>query len=173
VLRDEVLAPAAIVSIRAQAQQLLTAASRTAKDRAGTRAGRMREVDAEIGRLTDAVAQMGLSAALRERLVTAEDERSHPLTESETGAAPAMPSAERISAKLREVAMRLDDALKTDIPRARQIVSEMLGPTVIEKADDGIYAQMNIGPALRIAVGANVSGSGCGGPLRHWKFRVR
>ena len=60
--------------------------------------------------------------------------------------------------------MRLDDVPKTDIPRARQIVSEMLGTTVIEGGDDGIYAQMNIGPALHISVGADISGSSCGGP---------
>lgn len=61
--------------------------------------------------------------------------------------------------------MRMDDVLKTDTPHARQIVAEILGPTVIEEGDDGIYAQTNIGPALRIAVGANVSGYGCGGRI--------
>lgn len=33
--------------------------------------------------------------------------------------------------------MRLVDALKSDIPRARQIVSEVLGTTVIEEGVDG------------------------------------
>jgi site-specific DNA recombinase len=173
VLRDEVLAPASIASIRAQVQELLADATRTAKERAGQHSARLHEIDAEIDRLTDAVAQMGLSGALRDRLVAAEAEKRCLLTESHEVAAPVMPSGERISAKLREIAMRHDDALKTGVQRARQIVAETLGPTVIEEGDDGIYAQMNIGPALRIAVGADVSGSGCGGRLRRWKFRLR
>ncbi len=164
-LRDEVLAPAAIASIRAQVQNLLSDAYRNAKDLAGTRGARMLEIDAEIERLTDAVAQMGLSEALRARLVAAEARKQLLLTESAESSAPAMPSADQISTKLREIAMCLDDALKTDIPRARQIVSKILGPTIIEEAEDGIYAQMNIGPALRIAVGADVSGYGCGGRI--------
>ena len=62
--------------------------------------------------------------------------------------------------------MRLDGAMKTDVARARSIIVDMLGPTVIEDADDEIYAQMYTGPALRIAAGANVDGGGggCGGP---------
>ena len=55
--------------------------------------------------------------------------------------------------------MRLDGAMKTDVARARSIIVDMLGPTVIEEADDGIYAQMYTGPALHIAAGADaVSG---------------
>jgi hypothetical protein len=72
------------------------------------------------------------------------------------------PSAERVSAKLRQVAVHLGEAQKTDIARARRIVADLIGSTIIEQAEDGIYAQMNVGPGLLIAVGTNSSKNGCG-----------
>jgi hypothetical protein len=163
VLRDEVLSPTAIASIRARVQQLLVNATKAAKVEAESREGRMREIDHEIAHLTDAIAQMGLSDAIRIRLTAAEADKRALQIEPASAPVMSMPTSERISAKLREVAMRLDDAPRTDVPRTRQIVSEMLGPTIIEESDDGIYAQMNVGPGLLIAVGANSSKNGCGG----------
>jgi hypothetical protein len=72
------------------------------------------------------------------------------------------PSAERVSAKLRQVAVHLGEAQKIDITRARRIVADLIGSTIIEQAEDGIYAQMNVGPGLLIAVGTNSSKNGCG-----------
>ncbi|HEY7944137.1 MAG TPA: recombinase family protein, partial [Casimicrobiaceae bacterium] len=165
VLRDEILSPSAIASIRARVQKLVADATQGAKVTASARRSRLVDLDGEIRRLTDAVAQLGLSEAIRERLTSAEAERDRLRDDVETVPTMPQPSPERISAKLRDVAMRLDDALKSDIPRARQIMADMLGPTIIEEAEDGIYAQMQIGPALRIAVGADVAGSGCGGRI--------
>lgn len=71
----------------------------------------------------------------------------------------AQPSPERTSAKLREVDLRLDEAMKTARHHHRIARAE------IEEADDGICARMYIGPALRIAAGADVAGFGCGGRI--------
>ena len=78
----------------------------------------MRVLEGEIARLTDAVAQLGLSKALRARLVDAEAEFAS-LNARIDWKHPPLPSAEAIGAKIREVAMRLDTALEQDISAAR------------------------------------------------------
>jgi len=43
--------------------------------------------------------------------------------------------------------------------------SKKLGDIVVEERDDGVYAQMDIGPVLLGAAGADVSKTGCGGRI--------
>ncbi len=71
---------------------------------------------------------MGLSPALRTRLVAAESELAA-------------------------------------LGAARKILAERLGDICVEEKDDGIYAQMDIGPVLLEAVGADVAKYGCGGKI--------
>jgi len=58
----------------------------------------------------------------------------------------------------------LQQALAADVSVARDVLSKKLGDVVVEERDDGVYAQMNIGPVLLRAAGADVSETGCGGP---------
>ena len=123
-------------------------------------------MQSEVNRLTDAVAQMGLSPALRARLVAAETELAGLTAAAGTGpVAPVTYSAEQIGARIRQVALRLDSALATDVDVARRILADKLGEIRVEERDDGVYAQMDIGPVLLEAVGADVSRSGCGGKI--------
>ena len=78
---------------------------------------------------------------------------------------PAMPSAEVIGARIREVAMRLETALSKDVPAARAMLAGKLGPVILDEKDDGVWAQMDIGPALLFAAGADDSIRGCGGRI--------
>ena len=48
---------------------------------------------------------------------------------------------------------------------ARKMLADKLGDIKVEERDDGVSAQMDIGPVLLAAVGADVVGSGCGGAL--------
>ena len=89
-------------------------------------------MEGEIARLTDAVAQLGLSNALRVRLVDAEAEYAH-LTARIDSRPPVLPSPEAIGAKIREVAVRLETALSQDVSAARAILSGKLGPVILEK----------------------------------------
>jgi len=57
------------------------------------------------------------------------------------------------------------EALAADIPVARDVLAKKLGDIVVEERDDGVYAQIDIGPVLLQAAGANVSKSGCGGRI--------
>ncbi|MBK7082267.1 MAG: recombinase family protein [Betaproteobacteria bacterium] len=165
-LRDEVLAPAAIAKISARVKELLRDLQKRAGDQTDARDERIAALEGEIGRLTDAVAQMGLSAALRTRLVAAEAELAE-LTAKATGrqTSPVACDGEQVGARIRKVALRLEQALATDVEVARRILGERLGDIRVEERDDGIYAQMDIGPVLLEAVGADVSRSGCGGKI--------
>ena len=131
-LREEVLSPAAIAKIRDQVRRLLSDSQCQATDLTRARAARIRTLEGEIARLTDAVAQLGLSNALRVRLVDAEAEYAH-LTARIDSRPPVLPSPEAIGAKIREVAVRLETALSQDVSAARAILSGKLGPVILEK----------------------------------------
>jgi len=105
---------------------------------------------------------VGLSSALRARLVAAEAEYAS-LTARADSRPAALPSPETIGARIREVAMRLETALTQDVSAARVILAGKLGPVTLEQRDGAVWAQMNIGPGLLLAAGAD-SIRGCGGP---------
>ena len=126
---------------------------------------RIRALEGEIKRLTDAVAELGLSKALKARLMSAEAEYGS-LTGRVESRPPPLPSTEAIGAKIREVAMRLDTALGQDVTAARAILAGKLGPVVIEERDGAVWAQMQVGPALLFAAGAGFDSiQGCGGRI--------
>lgn len=165
VLREEVLSPAAIAKIRDQVRRLLGDSQRQATEINKARATRMRALEGEIARLTDAVAQLGLSNALRARLVDAEAEYAS-LTARIESRPPTLPSPETIGAKIREVAVRLETALAQDVSAARAILSGKLGPVILEERHGAVWAQMEIGPALLLAAGADSDSiRGCGGRI--------
>ncbi len=163
VLREEVLSAQAIARIRDQVRRILSESQQQATEASKSRAGQIRALEAEIKRLTDAVAELGLSKALRGRLMDAEAEYAR-LTSRTESRPPLLPSAEAIGAKIREVAMRLDTALGQDVSAARAIIGGKLGPVVIEERDGAVWAQMDIGPGLLLAAGAD-SIRGCGGRI--------
>ena len=64
--------------------------------------------------------------------------------------------------------MRLETALAQDVSVARTILSGKLGPVILEERDGAVWAQMDIGPALLLAAGADSDSiRGCGGPQPH------
>jgi len=75
-LRDEVLSPHAIARIRDQVRRILGESQQQAAEMHKARAARIRVLEGEIKRLTDAVAEFGLSNAIRTRLMDAEAEHA-------------------------------------------------------------------------------------------------
>jgi site-specific DNA recombinase len=165
VLREEVLSPHAIAQIRDQVRRILSESQQQAMEISKSREVRIRALEGEIKRLTDAVAELGLSKALKARLMSAEAEYGS-LTGRVESRPPPLPSTEAIGAKIREVAMRLDTALGQDVTAARAILAGKLGPVVIEERDGAVWAQMQVGPALLFAAGAGFDSiQGCGGRI--------
>lgn len=153
-VRDELLAPAAIADVRAHVRTLLADAEREA-DRARRESdGRRREIEREIANMTDAIARIGHSPALAERLRTAEralDElhaRAEPL--------PAWNVMEvEIDAAYRRLLMRLQEVLQGDVTRARAALADLVGPVTIERRGEEIWASASIDAAgLLLAAGS-------------------
>lgn len=164
-LREQVLTPEAIAKIRVRVCELLEDLQRRANSDANDRAARMSALQAEIDRLTDAVAQMGLSNALRTRLAAAEAELATLKAQGPGTPRVATADADRVGARIRRVALNLESALASDVDTARRILADKLGDIKVEERDDGVYAQMDIGPVLLEAAGADVAGIGCGGRI--------
>ena len=117
-------------------------------------AARTREqrVQREIERLTDAVAQMGLSTALAERLRKAEAERDA-LKRARTRLAVAPPPS-AIRAQVHALVTGLDVALRTDVARARDALRAVLGDLQLIEENGAVYAECdNAAERLLLAVG--------------------
>lgn len=165
-LRNQALSPEAIARIGARVRQLLADLQRQASSEAGATPARIAAAEAEVARLVDAVAEMGLSSALKQRLKTAEADLQALQGQSAKATAPLlMPDKRRIEIRVREVMTRIETELAADVDRARKILAEKLGKITVEERDDGVYAQMDIGPVLLEAAGADVAGTGCGGRI--------
>jgi hypothetical protein len=154
-LRRQILAPEAIAKIEARVRDLLADIQRRANDGAKEQAARIAALEAEIDRLADAIAQVGLSPALRNRLAAAEKELVALHADAPLQIPAAIPVA--IRTRIREVSLQLESALGSDVPVARAILQKKLGDIVVQEKDDGVFAQMDIGPVLLEAAGADVA----------------
>lgn len=160
-LREELLAPASLAELQAEVRRLLAERSRsfrTGHDAARTRLAALR---GELGRLADAVAQMGLSDALRARLAAAEAARAEleaQLRQAPTG--PAHPPLRDVLARYRSQVLDLQRVLTDgpaagDLARTREILASMLGPVTIgrDAATGENFAELEE-PAERLLLAA-------------------
>ena len=108
---------------------------------------------------------MGLSDALKRRLKSAEAVLEALRKQAPSPATFALPDKNKIEVRVREILTRIETELSADVDRARKILADKLGKITVEERDDGVYAQMDIGPVLLEAVGADVAGTGCGGRI--------
>lgn len=104
-----------------------------------------------VGRLVDAVAQVGMSEALRARLEAAEADLSG-LRERHEPASPAL-SVDQVVAGYRRQMLQLRSALESDADRdrTRALLADMLGPITLTRDDDGDWAEVEE-PAARLAL---------------------
>lgn len=142
---------------------------------------RLSELEKEVARLVDAVAQMGFSPALAEKLRTAEAERA----ELTTRVAKAQPgeleqAAAAVLANYRTALMDLKKGLEDhpDRQRTRELLRQMLGTvTLIRDAEGVTWAQMQNPAEQLFAVGGTAFIGGCGGaqplPETHLLPQVR
>lgn len=160
-LRDELLAPAALAELQTEVRRLL--AERTQAARGGLRdtQRRLLEVQGEIGRLVDAVATVGISPALQQRLATAEAERAKIEQQLQEGsiASPGVQLGDVLARHRRQVMdlqrVLAEEAEPQDLARTRAILGAMLGTVVIGRdAETGEnYADLEE-PAERLLLAA-------------------
>ena len=114
--------------------------------------GREQRVQREIERLTDAIAQMGLSTALAARLRKAEAERDALVRARRRPAVAPLPSS--IRAQVHALVTGLETALRTDVARARDALRAMLGDVQLIEENGAVYAECdNAAERLLLAVG--------------------
>lgn len=163
-IRGEITAPATLVEIRRELSALLSLNHR--KGDSVQLQQRLREVQREIHNLTEAVATVGLSDALRSRLAAAENEQKA-LQRSLTPVATMKPTVDAVMAEYKRMLVDLRDALVKSAASARPILHQIVGDVRVIQEGDAVYAEFEA-PTQRLlvaAAGGSILNSGCGDML--------
>lgn len=156
-LRAELLEPATLREVRQAVRQALAAHQQAARAGQDDERARLQALEGEIARLVDAVAQLGLSEALRARLGAAEAERDA-LASRAAAHDQALPAVDvdALVARWRGMVMDLGTVLASeDRDRARGLLAELIGPVVIgtDETSGEVYAELEE-PAERLLIAA-------------------
>ncbi|HEY3232434.1 MAG TPA: recombinase family protein [Roseiflexaceae bacterium] len=125
VVKEELLAPEAIGEVERLVRELASSAASDKSERRQVIATRLAKLDREIGNLVEAIATVGISDALRERLVAAERERADLNQEGVRVSQDAALVADVIP-RYKRFVMDLQGALARDSTRARAMLQEHL-----------------------------------------------
>lgn len=160
-IKQEVLAPATLVAVRRKIAAAISLADRKANPEQSRK--RLHALQREIHNLTEAIATVGLSDALRARLANAEHEQKalrHSLAPVES----AKPTVDAIMADYKRMVLELREVLGGHVDRARPVLHQILGDVRILEEGESIYAEFEA-PAQRLlvaAAGGSVDNRGCG-----------
>ena len=150
VVKDELLAPEAIVEVEHLVRELSSTAASDKAKRKQTVAARLGELDREIGNLVQAIATVGISEALQERLVAAERERAEL---KQDRASQSVGEVANVVPYYKRFVMDLQSALARDTTRARAMLQEIFGRIRLVEKDDGLYAEFEA-PLERLLLAA-------------------
>lgn len=154
------------------AREIIASALNAVRDDTSAVDTRKRALQREIRNLTDAIAQLGLSDALRERLVAAEAELKALQRRS---SADDLPSVDAVLEVYRSMLLRITEALAQDVERARAALAQVLGNVTVRATGEGVFAEMETRPeAVLLAAGGALSlGSVAGVRYVKWNpFRI-
>lgn len=129
-LKADLLSPTALAQLQSEVKRLL-------RRQAPDPTARLTELEREIARLVDAIAAVGISPALAQRLQAAEAERASLQMMKRT--APVLPT-DRLIERYRTLVADLEETLHDDVARARTILAEIIGRIDVVEEEDGIYA---------------------------------
>ncbi len=167
IVRDEILTPEAIDELEKEVRRLMSAQRRAAAQVQEDMRWRIEASQAEIDRLIDAIAQVGISPALANRLQIAEAELAALQAPPQEQQQPAfnMHSMANVVARYRTMLENLDEILVTDIDRAKELLREILGRPVMEVDAEGhVWVTLDTETASMLLHEA-VSMNGCGGRI--------
>ncbi len=165
-VRDELLSPDALAMLQREVTALMADAQREAAGDAETAPRQLRTLDAEIGRMVDAIAAVGISPALQQRLRAAETERERLALLIEQAQSAPRQVIDDITARYRRQMLELQRVLEEDADRdrTRALLADMLGPVLIGRdADTGeTWAEIEkpaerlllLGGSLKVVAGA-------------------
>jgi site-specific DNA recombinase len=150
-VRDMLLSPESIIELQREIKRLIEIETRG--DDRKSAATRLAAVNAEIGRIVDALATVGVSAALTDRLKQAETEKQalQRITQA-ASTAPQVATVSEIAAGYRQLVLDLESALKSDVVEAREILRELLGPILVRPEGREVWADLKQNAAQAFAV---------------------
>lgn len=156
-LRDELLAPSALAELQGTVRTLLASAQRQAAGGREAAEKRLQALTGEISRLVDAVATMGLSKALQDRLAAAESERAGLIAQAAVQAPVHARVLDDVTTRYRRLVLQLQNVLEeeTDRDRTRQLLADMLGQVTIGRDSETgeTFAELDE-PAERLLLAA-------------------
>jgi DNA invertase Pin-like site-specific DNA recombinase len=153
VVREDLMAPEVLSTVVATVRAAVRAADADRRAKTQAAPGRRAALQAEIERLVDAIADIGMSPALRARLAATEAELAS-LPETTSTPIDADRLAQQAIAAYKRRMLDLSAALQegtTDRDRTRALLAEILGPVVLRRDDVGDWAEMEE-PAQRVAL---------------------
>lgn len=155
-VRAELLTGEALAELQDTVRQVVAEQQTSSRDATAGLRSRLEALGAEISRLVDAVASVGISAALAARLKAAEAEHLEVHTKLRDAEADAAAPAALIGdavARYRRMLLSLRQVLDEEQDRAhtRTLLAELLGPVVIGADDGETWAEIEE-PAERLAV---------------------
>lgn len=171
-VRAELLAAPAIATFEAEVRDYLAELRRGARGEDSRRRGQVLELEREIERLTDAIAQMGFSEALARRLRTAEEALRAASARQPTPVAAIVPDA---LVRFRQVVDQLEATLATDVERSREMLRDVLGQIIVSNDETGAAWGSIEGFGIARLVAASATGTdsnfGCGDAIWHLESR--
>lgn len=151
-LREAILEPAALARIEREATRLVTAldsqSSETARDTRRQRA----DVEAEVARLVDAIAVVGISPALTDKLRQAEARLDALKRATAKGTVSTLPAA--IRGRVRALAAGIEGAVRENLATARPMLREAFGEIRLMPDQGTVVAEFeDVTERLMLAVG--------------------
>jgi DNA invertase Pin-like site-specific DNA recombinase len=170
VVRDELMSPSALAELENAVRELSTVAATENASRRDKTKQRRAELDREISNLVQAVATMGISRALSDRLACAERERDE-LDREAKNEQSADQRTSTIVPRYKRLVADLQGALAQDVARSRAILREIFGEIRLVETGPNLFAEFE-SPLERLVVAAGgakmglVAGEGFGAHLR-------
>ncbi|MDB6061778.1 MAG: Recombinase [Verrucomicrobiaceae bacterium] len=140
-IRDELLSPGAVAELQREVDALLRAESLHMDSEYKAARSRFTDLHVEIERVVDAIAAVGGSSALQQRLQKLELERDQ-LVQKASLTPKAHMRVSDVLKLYKERVINLKNALQEDITTAREALREILGPIRVIENDDGVWAEV-------------------------------
>lgn len=169
-VRAQLTGPDVQEELQAAVRAAVAARRRQAEAAQAAHRARLQALEAELQRLVDAVATIGASQALAERIRAAEVERADLLLELEP-AADASALLADVRALYGRMLMQLGAVLADeDRERTRAILADIVGPVTIVHEGAAVFAELEE-PAARLLVAAGGSSLGAVAGARNFSRR--
>ncbi|MQR01657.1 recombinase family protein [Glaciimonas soli] len=150
VVRDDLLSPAAAAEFEQTFNRVLEEKLSSYKDDLKISQNRLAQLNDEVTRMVDAIATIGISAALANRLKLVEAERDTIQRTIETYADNKKAVTPDISSLFKSILANLSSALQDNKPAAHTILRNIFGKMQIELQGNEVWAQTKTDQLLKL-----------------------